>query len=433
MVSIDYTDYFLVDIFGGLAGLPMRYKVAYVMSRFPKITETFILYELLSVAENDIEVGIYPLMRERTKVMHPEAKSLMSSVYFTPLISVSILLSNIRLIFNRPRLYFDTLFFSLKANWGSRRFFLGIIVFYLKSVYLAQLMTKNGVTHLHAHFASFPAATAFIINKLCGIPYSFTAHGSDLHRDRHMLCEKVKNASFVVAVSDYNKRVILSHCGDQFSEKLFLVHCGVDTSKFSRSEKLRKDYSAEPIKIVCTGTLHEVKGQKYLLEAGALLNHRGVNFIMEFVGNGPDEKDLYETVKKKNLGDKVIFHGRLVREEIVQLLCRTDIFVLPSVPTDDGRREGIPVALMEAMSVGVAVVSSDLSGIPELVDDEINGLLVQPRDIIGLADKIERLIKDSDLRRRLSDSGRQKILREFDLKVNSKKLSELFKAQSICP
>ena len=168
-----------------------KLKVAYTMSRFPKITETFILFEILAVMDEGVPVEIYPLMRERTDVMHEEAKPLVETANFTPHISPAIIMSNLKALVRQPGTYVRTLLTSLRATLGSRRFFIGILVFFPKSVYLAERMQADGITHLHAHFASFPAATAYVIHQFSGIPYSFTAHGSDLHRDKHMLCEKI--------------------------------------------------------------------------------------------------------------------------------------------------------------------------------------------------------------------------------------------------
>ena len=336
-------------------------------------------------------------------------------------------MSNLRGMFNKPGKYFGTLFNSLRATWGSRRFFIGVLAFFPKSVYLAELMTQHGINHIHAHFASFPAASAYMINQMSGIPYSFTAHGSDLHRDQHMLCEKVAAAKFVVAISQYNRQVIVDHCGESVADRLLIVHCGVDTSVFAPGDTAQNEDETERLKIVCTGTLHEVKGQKYLLQACAQLKQRGVDFQLEFVGDGPDEEMLCEMVTELGLADNVIFHGRVQRTEVIRILQGADIVALPSVPTQDGRREGIPVALMEAMSFGAPVVASELSGIPELVEKDVSGLLVPPKDVDGIARELERLANDPELRAKLGTAGRQRILDQFDLEKNAIQLTELFK------
>jgi len=400
-----------------------RTKVAYIVSRFPKITETFILYEMLAVEQQHVEVELYPLLRERTSLMHPEAKAYLERAHFVPFISGSILRANLHFLRHKPIEYFKTLGTVLWANLGSRIFFTRALAVIPKAVYIASLMEKEGINHVHAHFASHPAVVAFIIHRLTGIPFSFTAHGSDLHRDRHMLREKVTEAAFVVPISQYNKEMILSECAGQYEDKLVLIHCGVDTNFFKpKSESGMHEPDEKPFGIICIGTLHEVKGQTYLIQACQLLAERGVDFTCDFVGDGPDQVMLKKQVAEAGLPEQVRFLGQLTREEIRDLLGDADVLVAPSVPTKDGRREGIPVVLMEAMSSGVPVVASKLSGIPELVENGRTGLLITPRDVNSLVAALENLYRDPDFRKRLGQATRQKIVEEFNLSVNASEL-----------
>src|SRR5215212_3195570 len=185
-----------------------RLKVAYIMSRFPKITETFVLYEMLAMQQQGVQIELYPLQRERTKVMHPEAVPFVERAHFQPHFSLAILLTQLYFLLHKPRTYLGVLWTLVQANWGSLRYLVGALAFFPKSAHIARLMVADGIVHIHAHFASHPAAAAFIIHRLVGIPYSFTAHGSDIHRDRHMLAEKVAESAFVAAISDYNRELI---------------------------------------------------------------------------------------------------------------------------------------------------------------------------------------------------------------------------------
>ena len=402
-------------------------KVAYIMSRFPKLTETFILYEMLAMQQQGIQVEVYPLLREREEVMHMEAMQFVEVAHFQPFISLLILRANLHFLWKKPYIYLKTFWDLLRANWGSFNFFTGVIGIFPKTVLFAYQMRADNVQHVHAHFASHPAAAGFIIHRLVGIPYSFTAHGSDLHRDRHMLREKVAEASFVAAISEYNKELIISECRGNYREKVNVVHCGVDTEVFrARSHETPYEKGENPFMILCIGTLHEVKGQVYLIKACRHLKERGLNFECHFVGDGEDRKALSERVERAGLSDMVHFHGRLTRDEIARLLLDADVLTAPSVLTSDGRREGIPVVLMEAMGSGVPVIASDLSGIPELVNDQSTGLLVPPRDAISLANALEIYLKNPNLRRRLGRAGREKVIKEFDLNKNAARLAQFF-------
>ncbi len=406
-----------------------RPKVAYLMSRFPKITETFVLYEVLAVEKLGVQVELYPLLRERTSVMHPEAAPLVRRAHFAPLLSWRIVLAHWCFLRRAPGAYLGALGTLLCGTWGSLRYFTGGLGMFPKVVYFARLMQAEGVTHVHAHFASHPAAAALVIHRLTGIPYSFTAHGSDLHRDRHMLREKVAEAAFVVTISDYNRELIVSESGEQHRHKVVVIHCGVDTSVFRPPpEDNGSQQDTRPPIILCIGTLHEVKGQAYLIEACRLLRQGGLDVACHLVGDGPDRAALAAQASDAGLADRVVLLGRRNRDQITALLKSADVVAAPSVPTAGGRREGIPVALMEAMAAGVPVVASDLSGIPELVEHDRTGLLVPPGDARALAAALRRMVAEPSLGRRLAGAAREKVLHHFDLFTNAAALTRRFHA-----
>lgn len=410
-------------------------KVAYIMSRFPKLTETFILFEMLAMRERGIEIEVYPLLRHHADVIHPEAGQFVEQAHYLPFISPAIVQANLRYLRRKPRAYLSTLWDLLRGTWGSLRYFSGALAIFPKSVYFAAHMTAAGVSHIHAHFASHPAAAAYVIHRLTDIPFSFTAHGSDIHRDRTMLPEKVAKAAFVVPISNFNKAVIVDACDGRFAEKMKVIHCGVDTQHFHPQDEERNGEipqgitSNRPLTLCCIGTLHEVKGQQFLLEACRILKEREVNLRCHFIGDGPDREALAKQSVEAGISNWVHFHGQQPRTEVARLLEGADVVVAPSAPSSDGRREGIPVALMEAMASGVPVVASRLTGIPELVDDGVNGLLTPPGDAMALADALERLWLEPSLRRCLGRAAREKVLAEFDLHTNAAILARHFNAE----
>lgn len=400
-------------------------KIAYTMSRFPKLTETFILYEILALEKMGVQVELYPLIREHQSVVHPEAAKMIPRGHFHPLLSLEMIPAHWHFITRKPGVYFGTLIEALKSTLGSINFFVGILGMWPKTVLMAFKMAKQGITHLHAHFANHPAAAAFIINKLTGIPYSFTAHGSDLHVERRMLDKKVEASAFAVTISKFNKNLILEECGGRFDHKVEIVHCGVNPDEFKPELAGKKE---RPFQIVCIASFEEVKGHKYLIEACEILDKKGLDFECHFVGYGPLKKQITQLVTHLGLDKRIIIHPPLPRPEIIKMYARCHVKVLPSVPTKEGKREGIPVVLMEAMAMGLPVVSSQLSGIPELVEDGKSGILTQPCDVQALADALERLYRDPELRLKMGSAGRQKVLREFNLLNNAEQLSQLFLA-----
>ncbi|UCE03528.1 MAG: glycosyltransferase family 4 protein [Candidatus Latescibacterota bacterium] len=402
---------------------PPNGRIAYIMSRFPKITETFILYEILALEAQGVAVEVFPLLRERQRLTHPEAAAVVERAHYQRFLSWKILFAHLWFLLRTPRLYLATLFEVLRGTLGSVNFFIGAIGILPKSVRFAYEMRKLGVTHVHAHFANHPAVAALIIHRLTGIPYSFTAHGSDLHVDRRMLERKVTAAAFAITISEYNKELMVRECGVASREKIHVVHCGVDPSVFVPRSNAG---TSARLRILCVASFEEVKGHRYLLDACRILRERGHDFRCDFVGDGPRQREVEAQIQRDGLHESVIMHGPLLRSEVSTLMAECDIFCLPSVPTRQGKREGIPVVLMEAMASGVPVVSSRLSGIPELVEDGTCGILVEPRDSVGLANALERLERDAQLRRRMGQAGRARIESQFNLAVNAQRLAQLF-------
>lgn len=396
-----------------------RMRIAYVMSRFPKLTETFILDEILEQERNGVTVEVFPLWRENAKVIHSEARPIVERAHFTPTLDFSILRDNFNCFANAPLVYLGTFATLLRANWRSARYLVAALAIFPKACSFASRMQTLGVQHVHAHFASHPAVAAFIVGRLAGIPWSFTAHGSDLHREQSMLKEKVEEASFVVAISEYNRRFILDHVGDEFAEKVKVIHCGIDPHCYVQNPSADKT-----LEIACIGTLHEVKGQRFLLDACKGLSARGLQWRCHLIGDGPDRAALEGHAEKLGISDRVIFHGSCERQRVRALLATMNVCVAPSVPTSDGRREGIPVVLMEASACSLPLVASRLSGIPELVRDDETGLLVEPADADALESALARIATEPALRARLGAAARERLELEFNLERNVEMLRD---------
>jgi glycosyltransferase involved in cell wall biosynthesis/peptidoglycan/xylan/chitin deacetylase (PgdA/CDA1 family) len=400
-----------------------RPRVAYLVSRFPKLTETFVLYEMIALEELGVAVELYPLLRARQRVAHPEADRWTRRARFQPFVSLEILRAQLHFLRRDPRRYATLLAEVLRETWGSTNFFLGALAYFPKAVRFALEMEREGVTHVHAHFCSHPALVAFIIHRLTDIPYSFTAHGSDLHVERRMLPVKVDHAAFAVTVSDYNRRLMLRECGQTAADRIRVVRCGVDPGLFATREHPRRE---GPTRILCVASFEKVKGHEHLLDACALLRDRGVEFVCDLVGEGPLRRDAESRIARLGLRGVVRALGSKPRPEVIRMLREADVAVLASQMTKEGKREGIPVALMEAMAAGLPVVASAISGIPELVEDSRTGILVRPGDPNGLADALHRLAADADLRRRMGAAGRRRVTERFNLQTNTAELMQLF-------
>jgi glycosyltransferase involved in cell wall biosynthesis len=393
------------------------------MSRFPKITETFILYEILALEARGVAVDVHPLLREREETVHPEAARLLKRIRFHPFLSLPILGANLHFMLRRPVAYFGALFEVLRGTWGSLNFFAGAAGIFPKSVRFAYEMERAGVDHVHAHFATHPTIAALIIHRLTGIPFSFTVHGHDLHVEKRMLSEKLAAARFAVAISNYNRDTMVEECGEWAHSKIAVVHCGIDRSIFDATARGSRHGST--MRLLCVGRFDEVKGHPVLVEACRRLSEKGIPFECDLVGEGPRRAAVEAMIQEAGLAGRIRTLGARPRPEVVRLLSECDVFALPSVMAANGEREGIPVSLMEAMAMGIPVVSTRLSGIPELVEDGVSGILVEPGDAGALADALEKLAHDPELRAKLGEAGRAQVLRDFDLAQNVDRLATL--------
>lgn len=404
--------------------IKLEMKIAYLMSRFPKVTETFVVNEIHELLKENIDVGIYPLKQESHSVVQPKAKSLMDRVYYSGVLNGAIIKANLLTLLKQPISYLTTLLSVIKCNISSLNFVVGAIGYFPKAVYLARLMQQHQITHIHAHFVNHPTLVAYIIHQLTGIGYSFTAHGSDLHKRQAMLKEKFESAKFAVMISNYNRDFFYRHTKLEPSDKLHIVRCGFDNDTFLPTVK---ESHSGPLQILCVASLREVKGHTYLLDAAKVLQERNLDFEMHFIGEGEERSALTEKVNTLQLSKQVFLHGAKTQAEILPFMQQADIFALASFKTKSGNREGIPVVLMEAMAMEVPIVASNVSGIPELVQDTVTGLLAEPQNGNDFAEKIIQTVTDKNATLERVSRAKHLVGNEFSLSNNAQKLIALFK------
>lgn len=417
------------------------------MSRFPRLTETFILYEILALQRRGLQVEIYPLLRERRTrvhpdgastlrkaidlvsgeegeiVMHAEARELLPRVHYSGLLGWAILRDVGSTVLHRPIAFLAALATIVRCNLGSPNYLLGGLALFPKAVHLGAEMRRTGITHVHAHFANHPTTAAYVIHALFGTDYSFTGHGADLQVDQHMLREKIGAASFARAISD-DGRQFMQRIAPEAAGRVVVVPCGIDTMSFA-GDRVRSE-PGTTLELLCVATMYEVKGHRYLFEAIGLLVQRGIDVRCQLAGDGPDRAVLEADVAQRGLADRVEFLGRQTRDRVIELMLNSDVLVVPSVPTASGRREGLPVVIMEAMAASLPVIASAISGIPEIVRDGSTGLAIPPRDAVAIADAVERLAKDEVLRTTMVENALRLVRGTYDLDVVSERLVDLF-------
>ena len=406
-----------------------RAPVVYIMSRFPLLTETFILREMLELERQGVPLAVFPLLRARQSVRHAEVGRLKAKVHYTPFLSPAIISANLGFLRRAPRRYLRLLWTVLRGNWGSANLLVGGLGVFPKSVYFARLVEEQDVRHVHAHFATHPALAAFIVSELTGTSFSFTAHAHDIFLHERMLAEKVGRARFVVAISEFNKQYLLQRAPGVSPDKIKVVHCGIEPDKYGTQSELQaegREVPGAPPTALCVASLQPYKGIKYLVRACVLVAQRVRDFRCLIVGEGADRPELEALISELGLQETVRLLGARPQHEVASLLGTADIFVLPSVVAPSGQMEGIPVALMEAMASRLSVVSTRLSGIPELVEDGQSGRLVPPADVDALADAITGLCLNPEQRRRMGERGREKVAAEFGLRESVARLRALF-------
>jgi glycosyltransferase involved in cell wall biosynthesis len=258
-----------------------------------------------------------------------------------------------------------------------------------------------------------------------GITFTIHPHAFDLfERNQRDVRSELENASKIVTISDYHRAYIAELCPSIVPDDISVVHCGVETDRFSPMSRHR---SSGPIRILSVGRLLEKKGLEYLIEACRLLAERGLAFQCQIVGDGPLRNALQARIDQYKLCGRVALLGALEQSQIFELYQTSDIFALPCVIAGNGDRDGIPVALMEAMACELPVVTTPVTGIPELVRDGETGLLVEERDVVGLTNALERLLADETIRKRLGEQARQRILEGFQIQHNTAELAVIFR------
>ncbi len=408
-------------------------KIAYVMSRFPHLPETFILREMIALEQQrgeadgaqSWEVALYPLIYQKQAVIHPEARPWLERVRWTPILSLPVLRDNSRLCFRHPRAYAGLWAQVLRENRSSPNFLLRAVAILPQAVWMAHAMKTENVSHVHAHYGSHPALMAWLIHRLTGLSYSVTVHAHDIFVRTAMLSTKLRSASFIVAISEYNRQYLTNLLGEWIQPKIHVIHCGIEPNLYpARPIVLER---STPLRILSIGSLQPYKGQKHLIQACQYLAQRGIPFHCQIIGGGEERPRLEKQINDLGLADHVELTGPLVQSQVAKRLSQADCYVQPSIITASGKMEGIPVSLMEALACQVPCIATSISGIPELIQPGKTGYLVPPGDAQALADAMIEVYQQPAAASNLAAAGRSLVLQEFELQANVRQLAALFR------
>lgn len=405
----------------------MSPRLGYITSRFPHLPETFILREMVELERQGWEIRLYPLINQKQTIYHDEVARFDQNAYRAPYLSKNILSSNAKIGVQSPRRYASTWFRVITENFKDQKLFIRAFLLIPKAFDIARRMQQDQVQHIHAHYATHPALVAWIIHQVTGISYSITAHAHDIYVHKAMLATKLRDASFIAAISNFNREYLARFAGEWVLDKTYVIHCGIDPDCYRPRTLGKRDSENEPFQIIHTGSLQPYKGQTYLVDACALLLERNLNFRCRLIGGGEEYSRLSNQISKRGLQNHVFLEGPKKQTEVAQLLPENDCYVQPSIITSSGKMEGIPVALMEAMACRLPCVATSISGVPELVRHQQTGLLVKPADPVDLANALQIIHDDPQRGWQLAQAGYNLVMEEFGLRENVNRLSDLFR------
>jgi glycosyltransferase involved in cell wall biosynthesis len=295
----------------------------------------------------------------------------------------------------------------------------------LQAGYIANEARRLKATHFHAQFANGPTTVAHLASRITGIPFSFTAHATDIFKtgvSGKALSHKARASQFVVTVSEFNKRYLEEVCAGS-AKKIVRVYNGIDLDRFAPNGQP----PMAPFRFVCVARLVEKKGLPVLVEAARLLKDRGLEFEIDLIGKGRLRSPLRDQIRAAGLERQVHLIGPKTQLEVLAYFHAAHAAVLPAIVGSDGNREGLPVSITEALACGLPVVSTPVTGIPEAVEDGVNGLLVPPGDAPALAGAMERLLTEDGLYPALRAHARASVEARFDRRKTAEHLVELFR------
>ena len=388
-------------------------KIGYVLNQFPKLSESFITTEIAVLIDKGHEVSIFSINQAKETVTQREVKDykLLNRTQYSP--THNRLGKTLKTCFN----CLGSFGWSYPAETFATK---------LSTIYKSKHFSKNAANLdvLHAHFNSPSTHVAMLMSKKLGIPFTFTVHAFDLFVNPNVkvLKKRVEEAKAVVAISNFNKQIVCNLTGIE-PEKVHVIRACPMLNKFKAVKSQNGSFTA-----VTVARLVEKKGIKYAILAIKELVKDYPNIQYNIVGSGPLEGELRALVGLCGLEQNVAFLGHLDDESLIEELRRATMFILPCICTKNGDMDGIPVSLMEAMYLELPVISTKISGIPELIEDNQEGILIKPKDCKQLSDAIKTLLDNEKMRIKLGKNGKKKIETTFNINTETAKLVDVWKA-----
>jgi glycosyltransferase involved in cell wall biosynthesis len=414
---------------------PRRPFLGMILKGYPRISETFISNEILLLEKLGFAIHLFSMRRPRENFTHQSVNRIQAAVDYLPETLLKplprLMYHNCLLASRRPRVYARALKMAFQRFLRTRKS--ATLKHLFQAGYLVQRwMPDRRVIHLHAHFAHSPASVAMFASIFSGLPFSFTAHAKDIYTsDPQQLREKVALAKFVVTCTEYNRRHLLTLC-DGDPGAIHRVYHGIDTRLFSPSPD-GNSKPEKPYRILTVARLIAKKGLPTVYRALKVLKDKGIAFSHTLIGDGEDREKILTVIKDLGLTAHTRWLGTQPHEVVQDYYRRAHLFVLGCEVAPNGDRDGIPNVLFESMAMGVPVVATRLSAIPELVETEKTGLLVAPGQPRQLAEAMLKMLTDDTLRVRVIPAARQRVMQDFDNRVLVNELARIFIKAGVKP
>ena len=418
---------------------PSEINVAYLVRSFPRLSQTFILSEVLLLEAQSVGIQILGLADPREPMIQPNVAYLHAPVTYLnelePTTRREALFLHAQLLLRHPLRYLRALgclFAGGRGHESGYSNYSSFKCFSLAACAATWLYKRprNGgrIHHIHAHFAHDPTFVALLVHLLTGVSYSFTAHARDLYQTgRGSLVRRAAKATHVVTCCRANCEYLNATLPNRFRSRIRLIHHGVDSREFHPLHSPVAEAAGEPPRVVSVARLVEKKGLSDLIRACGIAAAHGHRFTCLLYGEGPERDELSTLIDALGLSSSVRLMGSCTQQDLVSVYQHADIFALTPFVTDDGDRDGIPNALMEAMACSLPVLVTNAGGISELVTHGANGLMSPPREVDGIAAGLETLLQDADLRTRLGSAARKTVAEGFDSWAQTAELATIFR------
>lgn len=397
-------------------------KLLCLVGQFPAVNHGYLLAEIQRLRELGIAISVAsvsPSDRPFRELSPLEQEEAARTFYIKSIPATRVALSNLIEFAGNPLHYLGGLVFAFQLTRGNLGRIAYHAAYFTEAILVGRRMREIGVSHVHAHFS---ATVALIAARVFPITMSFTVHGfGELHDPvGTCLAKRIEGALFVRSVSRYGRGQLMLSCDRNQWSKLLYVPLGIDASKFI--PRPNRSVSSQP-RLLCVGRLSPEKGQGLLLEAVAALRAEGRPLHLKLVGDGPDRPWLERRAAELGLSSTVEFAGWVDPTQIRAIYNEAEVFVLPSLA------EGVPVVLMEAMAMQLPCVAPRIGGIPELIEDGVDGILFAGGDIDDLTQQLRSLIEFPELCAQLAKRARARVVRDYDMARNAGRFAEALTQQ----